>query len=45
MNILSFSEWCRLDEKQKKGKDLNKTDETNKDSIKKKTTKPKVIPK
>ena len=44
MNILSFTEWCRFDEKQKKNKDVRKTDETNKEKIKKKQTDPKVTP-
>jgi hypothetical protein len=44
MNILSFKEWCRFDEKQKRDKDLRKTDETNKEIIKKKLTDSKVTP-
>ena len=43
MNILSFSEWCRFDEKRKKSKDLRKPEEIDKDSVKKKPIDPKVI--
>lgn len=45
MNILSFTEWCRFDEKQKRDKDPRKTNETNKDTVKKKQINRKVIPK
>jgi hypothetical protein len=45
MNILSFSEWCRFDEKQKRDKYPIKTNETNKDTVKKKQIDRKVIPK